>query len=192
MSLTLPSLILLLRVKHQRMEPHAELKTRTETSPRRGLETEFSRNLGFAPYPGPQSGRPASDQQGILPTRGNNVSPGAFPVRVPGAGRAVPGARRDRGRFWGQDLDPTAVSQGCPGSPQPPVPLCLSPALLQHQPREPGRALGCPLLGLSAGAGRGGRERRGKTDAADKLRLFCRRQERGDEREAPGGSGCAV
>lgn len=67
-----------------------------------------------------------------------------------------------------------------------------SPASGSITPREPGRALSAPVLGLSAGVGRGGRERRGRRDVADKLRLFCRRQERGDEREAPGGSGCAV
>lgn len=130
-SLSLPSLILLLRVKHQRMEPHAVLKTRTETSPRRGLEREFSRNLGFAPYPGPQRGRPASDQHGIVPARGNNVSPGAFPVRVPadtpGPGRAVPAGP---GPVLGQALGlhgPRPCPRDAQEAPSPPCPCACPP-----------------------------------------------------------------
>lgn len=123
---------------------------------------------------------------GVSPCAG---LPLCVPAETPGPGRGVSVGTEPA-------LEAAPRLQGARPGPRDarkaPVPLWLSPALPQHQPREPGRALGAPVLGLSAGAGRGGRERRGERDAADKLRLFGRRQERGDEREAPGGSGCAV
>lgn len=83
--------------------------------------------------------------------------------------------------------------------PSEAVPASTDPKDAPRAPRAPSlpplsaeAASALPVLGLSAGEGRGGREGRGRRDVADKLRLFCRRQERGDEREAPGGSGCAV
>lgn len=174
----------------------------------------------LSPDPRFQRERPASDQQGTDPSRGTDVSPGSVPrvgvpseclQGVPAPGEGGPGLGR-RGLAVGARRVPpgswAGLSPGLFPSPTPCVPLRKPgsehgqipkmprelpappfprppPILRQHQPLP-------AAAGLSAGKGRGGREGRGRRDVADKLRLFCRRQERGDEREAPGGSGCAV
>lgn len=165
------------------MKPHTALNAGTATSPSRGLE-KLLRIKAFPPYPGSQSGRPTSDQQGILPARGTDVSPGVFPCvglppRVPGETpvprRAVPGARPS-GLGWFPAPHPCAPPtpsrrqqpphgarpdpKDAQKAPNPPVPLSLCspppPVSGSTSPREPGRALGAPVLGLSAGVGRGG------------------------------------
>lgn len=160
----------------------------------------ISRNSSFPPT---QDLRTA----GNCPCLGTDVSPGAFSLRraprscprrdsAPGEDGSSPGLLRsptpcapNPGPPHGALPDPKNA-QKSPNTPQ--CPSSLPPASGSIGPGEPGRALGAPVLRLSAGAGLGGRERRGRRDVADELRLFCRRQERGDEREAPRGSGCAV
>lgn len=147
------------------MKPHTALNAGTATSPSRGLE-KLLRIKAFPPYPGSQSGRPTSDQQGILPARGTDVSPGVFPCvglppRVPGETpvprRAVPGARPS-GLGWFPAPHPCAPPtpsrrqqpphgarpdpKDAQKAPNPPVPLslCSPPPRSQAAPAPVSRA----------------------------------------------------
>ena len=131
-----------------------------------------------------------------------DVIPGAVPcVSTALPGRAIPDTAVGAPRELSPELFPCPSSRVSPISRQPSeaVSASTAPKDAPRAPRAPNlpplsaeAASARPVLGLSAGEERRGREGRGRRDVADKLRLFCRRQERGDEREAPGGSGCAV
>lgn len=133
---------------------------------------------------------------------GNRRDSGGCPLRVHSApGEGDPGHAVGAPRELSPELFPCPSSRVSPISRQPSeaVSASTAPKDAPRAPRAPNlpplsaeAASARPVLGLSAGEERGGREGRGRRDVADKLRLFCRRQERGDEREAPGGSGCAV
>ncbi|XP_021266521.1 uncharacterized protein LOC110405499 [Numida meleagris] len=190
--------VLPLRVKHRRKKPHAAPNAGTAASQRRRFgDISWNRVL-----PPTQDFRATSNQQGFHPSRGTDVSLGAVPcVSTALPGRAVPGTAVGAPRELSPELFPCPTSRVSPVSRPPSEPLAEStdPRDAPRAPRAPslpplsaGAVSARPVLGLSAGEGRGGREGRGRRDVADKLRLFCRRQERGDEREAPGGSGCAV